>query len=438
MTSEVAVLNRLAVALAADSAVTVGSGQRNKVYNSANKLFMLSRRHPVGVMVFNNGMLLGVPWETLIKVFRDQLGDTEYDRLEDYAEAFIQFVEGRTDLFTPELQERYFLEMVRSHYADLAKAIRRRIERAEAKEDEHTDRDALRKEIVATEIRVIYDAWAALELSPDLPNGIGDQLRSSCSAEISSAIMKNFRTRSWVAEQEEVRLLTELAGLWVDRDSAPEVTYSGVVVAGFGRADFFPVLRSYGVGEVYGGKLKIDSVETVHITEEKPVHIGVFADSDMSNVFLQGISEDAETMILERAYEAAEKLTVEAIAACPSAEARAALEGVLDIKRDEIMQEFVEDVQAFKRDRNEFESALTHIPKDELASVAASLVNLNSFKKRMSMSLETVGGPVDVAVISKGDGFIWIDRKHYFQVALNPHFVNNRYTPASPQPEDKP
>jgi hypothetical protein len=36
--------------------------------------------------------------------------------------------------------------------------------------------------------------------------------------------------------------------------------------------------------------------------------------------------------------------------------------------------------------------------------------------------METVAGPIDVAVISKGDGFIWIKRKHYFSPELNPHF----------------
>ena len=33
--------------------------------------------------------------------------------------------------------------------------------------------------------------------------------------------------------------------------------------------------------------------------------------------------------------------------------------------------------------------------------------------------MESVGGPVDVAIFSKGDGFIWIKRKHYFAPALN-------------------
>lgn len=70
-------------------------------------------------------------------------------------------------------------------------------------------------------------------------------------------------------------------------------------------------------------------------------------------------------------------------------------------------------------------AALVHLPKDELSNVAESLVNLNSFQKKVSMDDETVGGPIDVAVISKGDGLIWIKRKHYFSRELNEHYFNN-------------
>jgi hypothetical protein len=71
--------------------------------------------------------------------------------------------------------------------------------------------------------------------------------------------------------------------------------------------------------------------------------------------------------------------------------------------------------------------AVDVLPKDELANMAESLVSLTSFKQRMSMDAETVGGPVDVAVISKGDGFIWIRRKHYFDPKFNPHFTTNYF-----------
>ena len=67
------------------------------------------------------------------------------------------------------------------------------------------------------------------------------------------------------------------------------------------------------------------------------------------------------------------------------------------------------------------------LPKNELAEMAETLVNLTSFRQRMSPDAETVGGPVDVAVISKGDGFIWIKRKHYFQAELNHQFFNNYF-----------
>src|SRR6201999_1231018 len=67
------------------------------------------------------------------------------------------------------------------------------------------------------------------------------------------------------------------------------------------------------------------------------------------------------------------------------------------------------------------------LPKDILAEMAESLVNLTSFKRRVTPQAETVGGPIDVAVISRGDGFIWIKRKHYFSQDLNPHFLANYY-----------
>lgn len=51
--------------------------------------------------------------------------------------------------------------------------------------------------------------------------------------------------------------------------------------------------------------------------------------------------------------------------------------------------------------------------------MAETLVNLTSFRQKVSMSVETVGGPVDVAVISKGDGFVWIKQKRYFELDVN-------------------
>jgi hypothetical protein len=70
------------------------------------------------------------------------------------------------------------------------------------------------------------------------------------------------------------------------------------------------------------------------------------------------------------------------------------------------------------------------LQKTELAEMAESLVNITSIKRHFSKGSETVGGPIDVAVITKGDGLIWIKRKHYFDAKLNNHFLHNYFQEA--------
>lgn len=70
---------------------------------------------------------------------------------------------------------------------------------------------------------------------------------------------------------------------------------------------------------------------------------------------------------------------------------------------------------------------VAYLEKEDMAEMAESLISLTFLKRRMMSSEETVGGPVDVAIISKSDGFVWIKRKHYFQPDLNHHFFSNYY-----------
>jgi hypothetical protein len=73
MTAIVGVLNSQGIAIAADSAVTVSGKNGKKVYNRSNKIFTLSKYHPVGIAIYNNADFLGIPLETLIKLYRSKL-----------------------------------------------------------------------------------------------------------------------------------------------------------------------------------------------------------------------------------------------------------------------------------------------------------------------------------------------------------------------------
>ena len=72
-------------------------------------------------------------------------------------------------------------------------------------------------------------------------------------------------------------------------------------------------------------------------------------------------------------------------------------------------------------------NAVSTLAKEDLAEMAESLIYLTYLKRRITFAEESVGGPVDVAVISKGDGFIWIKRKHYFRPELNRYFFDNYF-----------
>lgn len=63
-----------------------------KIYNSADKLFQLAEHHPVGVMIYGSGHFMNVPCETIIKIFGNKLADHQLDTLEEYADAFLEFL----------------------------------------------------------------------------------------------------------------------------------------------------------------------------------------------------------------------------------------------------------------------------------------------------------------------------------------------------------
>lgn len=89
MTAEIAILNRAAVALAADSALTVGKG---RVWKNANKLFHLAPGLDIGVMVYGNGSFCEVPWEVVVKEFRSRVSRRSFVTVSDCVDEFLCFI----------------------------------------------------------------------------------------------------------------------------------------------------------------------------------------------------------------------------------------------------------------------------------------------------------------------------------------------------------
>ena len=92
----------------------------------------------------------------------------------------------------------------------------------------------------------------------------------------------------------------------------------------------------------------------------------------------------------------------------------------MEQEKSNAVKEFIDYLDERKQSNyRPITTAVRSLPKEELAEMAEALVSLTSLKRRVSLAAETVGGPIDVAVISKGDGLVWIKRKQYFPPKLN-------------------
>ena len=74
-------------------------------------------------------------------------------------------------------------------------------------------------------------------------------------------------------------------------------------------------------------------------------------------------------------------------------------------------------------------NSVSSLPIEELSLLAESMINITSLRRRVAIDSNngTVGGPIDVAIISKTDGFVWMKRKHYFERKYNPQFFFKHY-----------
>lgn len=419
MTAEVAILNCSGVALAADSAVTVGS---QKIYNSAMKLFALSKVAPVAIMVYGNATLSRIPWEVVIKEYRRNLKARTFGTLNEYVDDFCKFIAGSRHLFDEGTERAWLEERVNGILNGIFQEATRKCEQElEASEGSGVTPARVRKIFAQT----VDEQLTALKSWDDLsPAGdVVARLNKECENVVEATGPRIFGD----IYKEISKGLVDIAHQFFRRGYFPQPS-SGIVISGYGQDEIFPsVVTLEFDGAVSGfARFKIDSQRTQSISVGvNPAAIIAYAQEDMVATFMEGINPAVKTF-------------VEECLAFTFKELPSALLDSLELDDKKIRSRLVEVCEKVRKDLSKAAetyrmrehvfpvlSMVNALPKDELAAMAESLVNLTAFKRRVTGALETVGGPIDVCVVSKGDGLVWVKRKHYFPGDLNLHFQQN-------------
>lgn len=411
MTALVGILNKRAVAIAADSAVTIRNQGNRKVLNTARKIFPLSKKYPVGVMIYSMADFMDTPWDVIIKLFRDKYGDKPCNTIKEYVDMFLKYLSDEDYFIEPEREKMYLNRELLDFYSEV------RGNAIEQMNNEIEDESQRTPEILAQYILAeLKEDLEYLEKGPFCP-----QFESYKQRTLSSYAREEFdelMTRYVLEEGLPETLRPELEKVFYEfiRSHHFGSDMTGLVFVGYGEKDIYPTIYPIEVNIAFDHRLRYfvneERVETITATND--ALICPYAQSDVMMLFMKGISPDLYNKMLTEQLELLEKQRQEIIATLQNA-------NVSQEVIDEIRQTDLEKYQEPYRDKileyieednvNGLVQAVSSFNIDDLASMAESLISITNLQRHITSAEESVGGPVDVAVITRSEGFTWIKRK---------------------------
>jgi len=403
-------MNRQAIALAADSAVTVG---KKRVWKGMNKLFSLGPVNDIAIMVYNSADFIGYPWEIIIKSFRTKIGSKSFNSVSECADSFQKFL----------ADERFHLDesIVKSQlifFVEILDSLKERLPKTPKKIEK---RNAI-KEIIKSEMDTV-DAIDKITNSYDFNDFCNEYKNSSIDPLIKDVFGALPKSITLV-------ILRYLYEMWIRKFRSPYFT--GIIFAGYGKGEYFPCVVALAVDGKDKHILRCwrdDKGEmSISIGKDKSMVLA-FGQGDITELFMEGTERSTKTFIsrlINRILDdKSERLINDYIADAD--------ERLVELVRQKQDNRIISDMMSkeltkFGRRKvaHPILEVVRALPKEELAAMARALVEVTALRRKMDSALESVGGPVDVAVISKGDGLIWIDRKHYFNLEKNRDYLDRK------------
>jgi hypothetical protein len=415
MTSEVALLNKSCIALAADSATTVTywekGEEKTRYFKGANKIFNLSSVHPIGLMTYASASLQGVPWEIISKAYRQQIKSKAHDELPGYAEDFFDFIATNAHMFPAATQEQQFKAQADRVASKIIYPV------ISDKTFKGAADDAARKAAFTT----LFEERKTLVRASDFVPGAAQADADSAVARFAGQVQQMLEQDRWYDEvpRDATADLSTTAILGIYKEAFTGLQSTGLAFAGYGDKEYFPRMEVYRCSGMLLGKLLRAKDSEVTISQENASDLVPLAMSEMIGTFIWGISDGGLNQIIG-SFSKQALAFVDAIRAAGHIAAGVDLSSFITTATRNYMQELMRDF--YESHQKPLRRVIASLPFSEMAELAEALVFMESMKERVTSPAESVSGPIDVAIISKGDGFIWIKRKHYFDPKLNPRF----------------
>ncbi|MBU0763693.1 MAG: hypothetical protein KJ607_02535, partial [Bacteroidetes bacterium] len=298
MTAVLGILNKQAVAIAADSAVTIGGHQNHKIFNRANKVFTLSKHQPVGIMIYNSASFMATPWETIIKIYRKQLGEKIFPTVVDYQNDFIKFLHSKHFFTDTEIQKVYLgnfsVNIINSVINEIVQKNRALFDNP----NEDNKKEFLK--LLEQQIDQLIHIWESrTDICPEFIDYSFDMFRSYSENIFSDLVQTRFTQN---AIEIPVRLLKKIKETVFLILKAQEnlSNYTGLIFTGFGEEEIYPQLVPVNISMVTDNRLRyyIDKEHVANISNSNNGAVRPFAQTDVIDTILSGIDPSLDNTYL--------------------------------------------------------------------------------------------------------------------------------------------
>jgi hypothetical protein len=425
MTAVIGILNKSAAAIATDSAVTVTGPRGSKIFNSANKIFRISKYHPVGMIIYNQGEFMGTPWEIIAKQYRKESEGNTFDTLEEYKNDFIEFLHKKQFYCDIQQQKMTLFYML----CDLLQVIGQEVYR-EQQSIIQSQPHILQKIIADAIDKKIEDYIkrfeAIKEYCPEFEDFTEKEFDDFGFTGLPNAIQQIFVQNGVAVNVPKMQPALKRLTYFVLKSKNFFNFFSGIVFTGFGDKEMFPSLIPLNISNAINGRLRYFDYtkRRISIGHQMMSAICPFAQTDVIDTVLSGIDPRLNRLYYQQFQDfivknnaaiaqLVEKTDPQLAGKIKKLDAAQLTQALNKMVANETRKHYIDPLMG----------AVSTLSKEDLAEMAESLIYLTYLKRRFTFAQESVGGPVDVAIITKGDGFVWIKRKHYFKPELNHHFL---------------
>ncbi len=427
MTTQVVLMNGLGVALASDSAVTAGG----KVLNTSEKVFELGGKHKLAILSSGRADFIGHPWEVLFSAWSETLSSPLNGMIE-YRESLYKFLKSKfpasNSLTSNEIdyfQENYWnddrgvfstahkiLETVVMPFfeSQLSPDDLEKFMETDWDPDFKTRMTKLLNKDLVKQVTLKFDE--AVEKRKNQYKAADDVSYSQAMIWVENywAHWENLSPSDnfsgWPTIPNWDSLVKNLSATFlVHADYAGE---SYIAFVGYGATDLFPSASGVFFHGAFSGFL-IKRFEGSMEVSAAPRHV-FFGQDDAIVALTQG-----EDHLLTRTAVEATRKTLNSIYEQLSNETGEGAQRTREYVKQSLEADQVSDEmrKAGNESRKKpFTKAIAMSPILDLAEFAAQLVGVQAASAAMTQENPSVGGFVDVAVITHRRGFEWIRHKH--------------------------